>query len=119
MINAYLQKWAIYGGFSTTVDLTTAAVTVNVKSPESSTDRLVFQRLKVEVLTGSAGKTWAFAAASGSPVLVPALDMSTSGVVHEFDFGPAGVVFADNDALRVTISAAGAAGRIIMEGYQK
>lgn len=118
MIDAYRQKWTFGGGgWALTAHLDTAAVTQNVKAPKVSTLALRVQWLKVLVITGSGGKTWTFAGSTGAPVLTNALDMSTAGVVHEFDYGPEGVLLGANESLRVTISAAGAAAIVTAEGY--
>lgn len=116
MIDNYLQKRAIYGGFASTTELSAAAVTQVIATPKTGKGFRV-QKLTVVVTTGSAGKTWALAGTAGV-VLTPALDMSTAGVKHEFDFGPKGVLLAVNDTITLTISAAGAAGKVIMSGYQ-
>ncbi len=120
MIDAYQQKRAIFGGFGKVVELTTAAVTVSIASTKVTTAKFAVQRVRVTVITGSAGKTVALAATSASPVLTPALDTSTAGVQYDFDFGPTGVVFPTaNDGITATISAAGAALRIQLTGYYR
>jgi hypothetical protein len=127
-MDAYTQpKRALSGGFDTRVVLDTAAVTQNLIVAKATTPAelpkfhaIHVQRLKVVVQTGSAGKTWQFGnPAPNATNITPALDMSTSGVVYTFDFGPQGVRLFAGRPLVVTISAAGAAADVYVEGFQE
>lgn len=118
--DAYQQKKKIHGGFITSDALSTAATTVNVGPVlRSSAHSLWVQRIKVYVVTGSAGKTCALADNSGTVALTPALDTATGGVSFTADFGPVGRKLTVNEQVKATISAAGAAVHISIEGYQK
>lgn len=120
MLNSvYNQKkrTAKSGGFDTAINVTTAATTGNLATVKVAGLQFVVQRLTVYVLTGSAGKTWTFGDSSGTVALSPALDMATAGVKYALDFGPKGRALTAGDALKVTISAAGAAADVQFEGY--
>lgn len=119
MDNTYAQKWAAkpHGGFSKTISQSAAATTGNIATVKTSTLRFNVQEIIVTVLTGSSGKTWTLADSSGTVALTPALDMSTAGVEHKYDFGEVGVPLTLGEAIRNTISGAGAAGKIVIRGY--
>ena len=121
MNNLYEQKQRIWGGFNVTQFQTTASTTGSYSTPalKTTSHKIFVQRLKIVVLTGSAGKTLALADATTGVVLTPALDMSTGGTTYTFDFGPTGKVFTVNELLKATISAAGAAASVNIEGYTR
>ena len=75
------------------------------------------QRLRVVVKTGAA-QTWQFAA-SGGETITPVLDMSVAGAEHAFDFGPQGRKLPAGEDFNVTISGAGAAADVYVEGFQE
>jgi hypothetical protein len=124
----YQPKIALSGGFETLVALTAAAngvtqVIAALQTTPSSNPKQHYihvQRLRIVVKTGSAGVTWTFQDGAGSPVtLTAALDMSTAGAVYTFDFGPQGKKLTLNKDLNVSISGAGAAADIFVEGFQE
>lgn len=117
--NLYQQKKraAKSGGFDTAISVSTAATTGNIATVKVAGLQFVCQLLRITVLTGSAGKTWTFGDSSGTIALTPALDMATAGVVYTYDFGPKGRALTAGDALKLTISAAGAAADVQFEGY--
>jgi hypothetical protein len=111
------KRTAANGGFNTVLDISTAGTTQDVKAPKVSGLTLVFQRIRVHVLTGGA-YTWQFRAkTTTTTVLSTALDMSTAGAFFDIDFGPKGFAIPAGETLEVLISGAGAAGRIEVEGY--
>lgn len=128
-MDPYTQpKRALSGGFDTLVALTTAAsgVTQVIAAPQTTPlgcarkHYIHVQRLRIVVKTGSAGVTWTFQDGAGSPVtLTPALDMSTAGAVYSYDFGPQGKKLTLDKDLNVSISGAGAAADIFVEGFQE
>lgn len=118
MVDAYKQKQNIFGGFSLDYDMATTDTTKNFIAAKSSTAKFAVQKLKVVVLVGNAGKTLTLGSQDGAVALTPALDMSTAGVEYSFDYGPKGKRFATaGDAIKGTISAAGAAAFVCAEGY--
>jgi hypothetical protein len=126
--DAYSQpKRAFSGGFDKRFVLTAADVTQNLIEPfttkpieEPRYHAIHVQRLVVVVMSGSANKVWQFGnAAPDATLITPPLDMSTSGSVFEFDFGPQGVRLHPGRPLEVFISAAGAAADIYVEGFQE
>lgn len=112
-------------GFSTTVIVTTAGVTQNLIVAKQTTPSdmpvmytIYVQKLRIVVRTGAA-QTWTIQDSAGSPViLVSAQDMSVAGIEFEWDFGPVGRAITVNKDLVLSISAAGAAGDVYIEGYQ-
>lgn len=124
LADAYVQKRRCYGGgFVVTKSLTAAATTADIAIPAVRTGKLIFvQRIRVHIQTGSAGKTLGLASSSGvaATVLLTALALDTaSGVFTAADFGPAGIPMTTGELIKATLSAAGAAVTIIIEGYWK
>lgn len=119
MNNLYQQKKraAKSGGFDMAINVTTAATTGNIATVKVAGLQFVVQLLSIYVLVGSAAKTWTLGDSSGTVALTPALDMSTAGVRYTLDFGPKGRALTAGDALKATISAAGAAADVQFEGY--
>ena len=109
--------------FSLVYNLSTAATTldmVTVSTQQSLQHIIHVQSIRVIVITGSAGKTWTLRDKAASPVILsPAMDMGTTGVEVVYDFGPQGVVATQNKSVELLISAAGAAGIVVVEGFQK
>lgn len=92
--------------------------TTLVTNPRTA-DTIFLQKLHIEITAGSAAKTWTFKDSAGTPVnMVPTVDASV--VAHfDFDFGPRGVPLTEGKNFLLDVSAAGAAGWISWEGYQK
>jgi hypothetical protein len=126
-VDPYAQpKRTLSGGFTKEFNLTTAATTQTLITCPTTTPSdhpkkhyLRIQRLSVKVVTPSASKTWTIADSNGTPVAVTgALDMgANAGTVYSFDFGPQGLQLTLVKNLVLTISAAGAAGIVTVEGY--
>lgn len=125
-MDAYTQpKRALSGGFQKTLQLDASAVTqVLVTCPQTTPSDhpkkhyIHVQRLRVVVKTGADGITWTVQDANGTPlVLTPALDMSVAGAEFVYDFGPQGFKCTLNKDLKVSISGAGAAADVFVEGF--
>jgi hypothetical protein len=116
----YLQKQQIFGGVAAIYLLATTDTTKDIIAAKTATALFAVQKLNIVVTVGSAGKTLTLGSHSADVVLTPALDMSTAGVEYDYDFGPKGVPFLTaGDAIKATISAAGAAAVISVTGYWK
>lgn len=128
-MDAYTQpKRALSGGFDTAVVVGAAAtgvvllVAAKQTTPSSNPKQhyIHVQRLKVVVQTGADGVTWQVQDGADSPlVLSPVLDMSVAGTVYTYDFGPQGRKMTLNKNLNVSLSGAGAAADVYIEGFQE
>lgn len=109
-------------------DVTTASDTTalnNVVAVKSANHQLFVQRIKFFPTTYAA-KTFTFQDDAGSPVpigfmSIPAAAPTTGGQTdyYELDYGPEGTPLTAGKNLDVVISATGAAGRLVIEAYQK
>lgn len=118
----YQQKRQEFGGFSNTNLLTTAATTVDLPLPLPRAGKRIFvQRLRVLVQVGSAGKTVTFASSGGAAgtQLSGLIALDTAGTTFIGDFGAEGIPMTVSEAVKATISAAGAAIAVHLEGYFK
>lgn len=95
-----------------------------LKAVRNANYTIFVQKIKVSVTTFSA-KTWTFKDSAGTPV--PGAVISTTapeatvpGIQdYEFDFGAAGYPLTQGKDLAVAYSAAGAAGIVHVEAYQR
>jgi hypothetical protein len=94
-------------------------------SVKSANHRLYIQKITVGITTYSA-KTWTFTDSAGTPVPIwhisipaaaVALPSESNGMV--IDFGPTGLALTLGKNLLLDVSAAGAAGAIHIEAYEK
>jgi len=103
-------------------DYTTATALITAKSADH---RIYVQRISVSI-TGYAANTWTFQDSAGTPVPIAFLSIPAStattfgdeGTVI-FDFGPTGIPLTKGKNLNMIMSAAGAAGAIHIEAYEK
>lgn len=93
-------------------------------TPKSTDHQLFIQSITVAVTTYSA-KTWTFQDTNGTPVpiwhiSIPAAAPTTGGdTVFTIDFGASGVPLTIGKDFSLDVSAAGAAGIIKVEAYEK
>lgn len=81
---------------------------------------IYIQRLKVQLTTGSSGKTWSFEDSANTPISISgALDAATAPASYELFFGAEGVPLTEAKNFVLNVSAAGAAGQVTWQGYQK
>ena len=92
---------------------------------KSANHRVYVQKLTISITTYSA-KTWTFQDSAGTPVPIAHISMPAAAVVLPsesgtitFDFGPTGVALTLGKNFNMTMSAAGLAGVVHVEGYQK
>jgi hypothetical protein len=98
----------------------TTQTLVTASDDDNLYHKIHVQRIRVYVLTGSAGKTWQLkSSAPDAEPITPVMDVSASGVVLPFDFGPQGYALPAGRDLVLEISAAGAAATIEIEGFQE
>lgn len=108
-------------------DLVVAAATddTTILTAKSANHRIYVQKIAINISTYSA-KTWQFEDSAGTPVPVANLSIpaaavalpSESGTIV-FDFGPKGLALTLGKNLLLNVSAAGAAGQIHVEAYEK
>ena len=115
----YRRKRTFYQDISGSTQIGALTTTTTLVSARNANQSLYIQKLHIEVTAGSGGVTWSFEDTAASPVLlVPSV--SAASVAHfDFDFGPEGIPCTQGTNFQVVISAAGAAGWIAWEGYQK
>jgi hypothetical protein len=93
-------------------------------APKTADHQLFIQKIVVSITTYSA-KTWLFQDSAGTPVpiyfiSIPAAAGTTAGDDNfEIDFGAAGIPLTVGKGLSLDVSAAGAAGIIRVEAYEK
>lgn len=93
-------------------------------TPKNSSYTVFVQKIVVSVTTYAA-KTWTFQDSAGTPVpvavcSVPAAAPTTGGdAKFEFDFGPKGIALTEGKSLDWKMSAAGAAGIVHVEAYER
>ena len=96
----------------------------DVIAVKSANHRIYIQKITVAITTYAA-KTWTFQDDASTPVpiwhiSIPAAAPTTAGdATHEIDFGPTGIALTLGKNLDLDVSAAGAAGAIHIEAYEK
>lgn len=118
MTDGYALKRRQYSDISSS--LAVAAATDDTTLVTGRTNFSIWlQRLVVVVTTASAGKTWLFKDSAGTPIpLTPVIDVSAAGR-FEYDFTGLGVQLTQNKDFVLDVSAAGAVGQVVWEGYLK
>jgi len=110
-----------------TMDATILAATDDqtLITAKSAGHTIYVQKITVEITTYSA-KTWLFKDSSGTPVEVKLISIPAAAVALPSesnsmvaDFGPKGLALTEGKNLLLDVSAAGAAGRIHVEAYEK
>lgn len=93
-------------------------------APKSTDHTLYIQKIVVSITTYSA-KTWLFQDSNGTPlpgafISIPAAAPTTAGdAAYTIDFGDEGIALTSGKGLSLDVSAAGAAGIVRVEAYQK
>jgi len=103
-------------------DYSTATSIISVKNADY---RVYVQKISINVTTYSA-KTWTFQDSAGTPVPIAHLSIPAAAVALAsesgsivFDFGPTGFPLTLGKNLDLKMSAAGVAGAIHIEAYEK
>ena len=102
----------------------TSTQTANIINPKSAKHRIYIQKITVSITTYAA-VTWTFQDGAGTPVPIAHMSIpaAASALPSEtqfvFDYGPTGTPLTIGEELDVILSAAGAAGRIHIEAYEK
>ena len=79
---------------------------------------LYLQKAHVQITGASAGQRWQLTDTDGTELTGP-FPTDTDGSHYEADFGPKGIALTQGKGLNLDVSAAGAAGRVSWEGYQR
>lgn len=119
MSEAYRRKQTFYQDVSGSLTLGASTDDTTLVTVRNSSHTIFLQKLHIEITAGSSGKTWTFKDSADTPVLlVPNVD--AGAIAHfDFDFGPTGVPLTQGKNFLLDVSAAGAAGQVTWEAYQK
>ena len=79
---------------------------------------IYLQKAHIQITGASAGKTWQLTDSAGLQLTGP-FPTDTDGSHYDMDFGPKGIALTQGKGLNLDVSAAGAAGRVSWEGYQR
>ncbi len=110
-----------------TTDLTVLAATddTTLITAKSANHQIFVQKITITISTYSA-KTWLFKDSAGTPVELDLVTIPAAGVALPsennsivLDYGPKGTPLTLGKNLLLDVSAAGAAGRIHVEAYEK
>ena len=119
MSDAYLRQREFFQNISGSLSVATATDDTTLVTNGRSSDTIFIQKIHVQVTAVSSSKTWTFKDSAGTPVLTAAaIDAGTLGHT-DMDFGADGVPLTEGKNFLLDVSAAGAAGQITWEGYQK
>lgn len=103
-------------GALSVVAATGDTVLVNVRGPEYA----IYITAYHARVTGASATTWSLEDSAGTPLSVSgALSTATAPVTHEMDFGDNGMPLGVGKNFVLNVGAAGAAGVIVWEGYQR
>jgi hypothetical protein len=118
MSYAYDRHRTIYEDISGTLTvLTTTGDTTLVTAKANHT--IYVQRIYM-VITTDAAQSISFEDSAGTPILLGGISASPgANSRHELDFGPEGRPLTEGKNLVMNVSAAGLAGSLVWEGYQK
>lgn len=124
MSEAYRRYQDDYGALF--ADVVAIAGTQNydgVLVPRDALHTIFVQLIDGSITTHADGKSWTFQDSAGTPVVIAAYaDEVVADVIQprpRYDFGPRGTPLTQGASLNVKGSAAGLAGRIHIEAYQK
>lgn len=119
-MSVYRRMQTLYRNLSTGVNIASGATGATLATVDAGGAYTIFlQKIHIEITTGSSGKTWNIAdSGTGAANIIPSLD---AGAIshYDFDFGQYGMPLEQGKNLILTPSAAGAAGKITIEAYQK
>lgn len=118
MSEPYRRKRSFYQDVSGSLNVTASTDDTTLVTVRAN-NTLYLQKLHIEVTAGSSSKTWSFTDTANSPItLIPSVDVGA--VAHfDFDFGPEGIPLTEGKNFLLNVSAAGAAGWVSWEMYQK
>ena len=120
MSDGYEKFRTFYQDFSGNQVVGTGTGDTTLKSVRNTSHTIFVQKVHVQVTGASAGKTWQLTD-SASPVreVTGPFPTDTDGSHYDMDFGPEGVPLTEGKDLLLDVSAAGAAGIVTWEAYQK
>lgn len=126
MAGDYNKYRMCYADKSTDLTVLAATDDTTLITPKSADHQIFVQRIVVTISTYAA-KTWLFKDSAGTPVeldliSIPAAAVALASESNAFatlDYGPVGTPLTKGKNLLLDVSAAGAAGRIHVEAYEK
>jgi hypothetical protein len=114
-----------YSSKNTKLNVLAATDDTTLITPKSANHQIYVQRIVIEITTYSA-KTWTFEDSAGTPVPIKHISIGAAAValVSESsnmvaDFGPEGIALTLGKNLVLNMSAAGAAGVVSVEAYER
>lgn len=113
----YYRRWYE----DVTADLTMAAGTgdTTLITARNANYTIFVQRI-IAFITTDAAQSWSFEDSAGTPVQIAEVTTSPGDSTRwDFDFGPAGAPLTEGKNLLLNVSAAGLAGHVHVEAYQK
>lgn len=121
----YVRYRKLYQDISGQLKVVAATDDTTLVSAKSAGHTLFIQRIEVNITTYSA-KTWLFTDSAGTPVplgffSIPAAAVALPSESNSIilDFGPEGVQLTEGKNFLLDVSAAGAAGMLKWQGYQR
>ena len=118
--DGYLRKRQIFGNNSATQNVGTADAGPFTLITAKTNYTVFVQTVTIRVTTGSAGVTWSLADSGGTAVPVTgSVAVANAPAEFDVDFGADGMALGAGKNLVLTLSAAGAAGSVSAEAFQK
>lgn len=121
----YTRYRKLYQDISGQLNVVAATDDSTLVTAKSANHTLFIQKIEVNITTYSA-KTWLFKDSASTPVPIGFFSIPASAVALPsesnsiiLDFGPEGVQLTEGKNFLLDVSAAGAAGMLKWQGYQK
>lgn len=121
----YVRYRKLYQDISGQLNVLAATDDSTLVTAKSAGHTLFIQKIEVNITTYSA-KTWLFKDSAGTPVPIGFFSIPAAAVALPsesntivIDFGPEGVALSEGKNFLLDVSAAGAAGMLKWQGYQR
>lgn len=121
----YVRFRKLYQDISGQLQVVAATDDSTLVTAKSTKHSIFIQKIEIEITTYSA-KTWTFTDSAGTPVPIKHISIPAAAVALPSesntmiaDFGPEGVQLTEGKNFLLDVSAAGAAGIVKWQGYQR